>query len=239
MTPTTRTIPHQHGSTTLEGVLITDDSIAEPAPTVMICHGMEGRSDILVEVGKRLLPWGYQAFAMDLYGEDVFDKPDKAAAYMQGFLDDRAALAERLSTVVGAVASLPEVDSARMAAFGFCFGGLCMLDLARIGAPLTGVASFHGVLTPPPGSMPRPIDCRIAVYHGWEDPFAKPDDVVALAAELTESGADWQLHAYGHAMHSFMAPMANDPDAGIQYHQRSAGRAWSHLQSFLEECLDQ
>lgn len=219
-------------------MLITDESIAQPAPTVLICHGMEGRSELLVEAGKRLLPWGYQAFAMDVFGEDVFDRPDAGSAYMQGFFDDRPALAERLTAVVDTVAALPEVDAGRMAAFGFCFGGLCMLDLARIGAPLTGVASLHGVLTPPPGWTPRPIGCRIAVYHGWEDPFAQPQDVVALAGELTESGADWQLHAYGHAMHAFMAPAADNPAAGIQYHRPSADRAWSHLQSFLRECLD-
>jgi dienelactone hydrolase len=157
---------------------------------------------------------------------------------MRPFLEDRAMLADRLSAVVSAVAGLPEVNPSRIAAIGFCFGGLCMLDIARTGLPVTGVASFHGVLAPPSGWTPREINCKVAVYHGWEDPFAKPNAVIALAAELTESGADWQIQAFGQTQHSFMAEQANRPDLGIAYNARSAERAWSGLRRFLAECLD-
>ena len=110
-----------------------------------------------------------------------------------------------------------------------------MLDLARHGTHLAAVASFHGLVTPLPESPSTAITTKISVYHGWADPFAPPDEVVALAAELTERGADWQLHAYGHALHAFMAPFANAPERGIQYDETTARRAWQSAVAFLQE----
>lgn len=113
-----------------------------------------------------------------------------------------------------------------------------MLDLARANGEVRGVAGFHGVLIPPPGRAPGKIDCKVAVYHGWDDPYAKPDDVLPLAAELTESGADWPLHAFGHTLHAFMADQANQPEQGIAYNPAAAARSWHGLRRFLEECFD-
>ncbi|GAA5045433.1 dienelactone hydrolase [Thermocatellispora tengchongensis] len=233
-------VEYRHGSAVMEGLLLRGDATPAPAPTVLVCHGAEGRSDVLVEMAMRLLPWGYQAFVMDLYGKGVSGStPEEFDALMRPFLEDRAMLADRLATVVSTVAELPEVDASRLAAIGFCFGGLCVLDMARTGAAVRGVASFHGVLTPPPGWTPRPTSCKVAVYHGWEDPFARPEDVTALAAELTAAGADWQFQVFGHTFHSFMAEQANSPELGIQYSRQSAERAWWSLERFLAECLRQ
>ncbi|MEV0699015.1 dienelactone hydrolase family protein [Saccharopolyspora sp. NPDC050389] len=233
-----REVVHHHGSTTLEGVLLISEEIRAPAPTVLVCHGAEGRTDTPVEMAERLLPWGYQAFAMDLYGKGVGGStPAEFEALMRPFLANRAMPADRLSAIVSTVAGWPEVDGDRIAAMGFCFGGLCVLDMARTGAAVRGVASFHGVLTPPSGWSPRPIETKVAAYHGWDDPWAPPEDVVGLAAEMTESGADWQLQAFGDTMHAFMAPQANSPENGIQYDERSAERSWSGLKRFLTECL--
>ncbi|GAA4612585.1 dienelactone hydrolase family protein [Actinoallomurus liliacearum] len=235
----TRPVGYRHGSDTLEGVLMTSEAIPAPAPTVLILHGAEGFSDALIEIGReRVLPQGYQAFAVDLFGKGVSaSTPEEFDARMGPFLADRAMLADRLATVISVVAGLPEVDASRLAAIGFCFGGLCVLDMARAGLPVSGVAAFHGVLTPPPDRPVRPIDCAVAVYHGWDDPFAPPEDVVALAGELTEAGADWRIEAFGHAKHAFMAPVVNMPERGIQYDARTARRAWSALEGFLAECL--
>jgi dienelactone hydrolase len=235
----TRPVQYRHGSATLEGVLMTSDAIPTPAPTVLICHGAEGFSDALIRIGEeRILPSGYQAFAVDLFGKGVSAAtPAEFDANMRPFMADRALLADRLSTVVSVVAGLPEVDASRLAAIGFCFGGLCVLDMARTGVAVRGVAAFHGVLTPPPGWTVRPIDCKVAVYHGWEDPFAPPKDVLALTAELTEAGADWQFQAFGHTYHAFMAPFANSPERGIQYSAQAAARSWWGLERFLAECL--
>jgi dienelactone hydrolase len=110
-----------------------------------------------------------------------------------------------------------------------------MLDLARHGTHLAAVASFHGLLTPLPEPPTTPITTKIGVYHGWADPFAPPADVLALTAELTGRGADWQLHAYGHALHAFMAPFANAPERGIQFDERTSQRAWRSAVDFLAE----
>jgi dienelactone hydrolase len=137
--------------------------------------------------------------------------------------------------VIGILSALPAVERDAMAAIGFCFGGLCVLDLARHGMDMKAVGAFHGLLTPPTEAPDEPISTKISVFHGWDDPFAPPSDVVALAAELTERGADWQLHAYGNAMHAFMAPFANAPERGISYDEKTARRAWASLVAFLGE----
>ncbi|MGW2859524.1 dienelactone hydrolase family protein [Streptomyces sp. NPDC001205] len=231
-------VEYRHGSSVFEGLLLRGEGPPGPAPTVLVFPGMEGRTGGMVDLAKEVVPWGYQAFAVDLYGKGVSGStPAELRSLMQPLMDDRALLAERLAAVVAAVAALPEVDASRIAAAGFCFGGLCVLDLARAGAPVTGVASFHGVLTPPPAPSGRRIDCKVAVFHGWDDPFARPDDVTALADELTSAGADWQLLAFGGTAHGFMAPTANLPALGVMYDAVAARRSWAAAKAFLAECL--
>jgi dienelactone hydrolase len=157
---------------------------------------------------------------------------------MDELLKDRSALRDRIIGVVDTIRGLPAVDPAALAAIGFCFGGLCVLDAARHGVPLRAVGAFHGLLTPLPEPSHAPIRSKIAVSHGWDDPFAPPSDVIALAAELTERKADWQLHAYGHAMHAFMATFANAPERGIMYDEATRRRAWVSLLDLLGETFD-
>lgn len=218
-----------------DSVLIRDDT-AGSAPTVLVFHGMEGRSDAQLQFATRLTTWGYQAVAVDLFGEDVTRGGiDATGAAMAGFVEDRGSLAHRLTTVFQTLTSDPRVDAERVAAIGFCFGGLCVLDLARAGHPLLAVASFHGLLTPPPDAGARDVTAKVLVLHGWDDPYAPPDDVVALGREFSGRGIDWQLHAYGDTMHAFMAPWANDPDRGILHSESAARRAWTSLGDFLRE----
>lgn len=222
------------GGLDLQGVIC---SAEEPdAPTVLVFHGMEGRTELQVEICERIVELGYRAIAVDYFGRTVSGGDMEAGAgAMAELLEDRDLMRDRLIGVVDVLSDLPNVRRESMAAIGFCFGGLCMLDLARHGTHLAAVASFHGLVTPLPSPPSTPIDTRIAVYHGWEDPFATPSDIAALTAELTERGADWQLHAYGHAMHAFMAPFANSPEKGIQYNPVTERRAWSNLVDFLAE----
>ncbi|MDT5340500.1 MAG: hypothetical protein QOD90_6005 [Mycobacterium sp.] len=222
-----------------EAVMVSGDD--DHAPTVLVFHGMEGRSDAQVEFCGRLVDAGYRAVAVDIFGREVSagGRPDlkleAGAAAMAELMQDRDALRDRLIGVLDIVTALPSVDRDATAAIGFCFGGLCVLDLARHGSSLKAVGSFHGVLTPPPNPPTEPISTKIAVYHGWEDPFAPPSDVLALASELTARRADWQLHAYGHAMHAFMATFANDPERGIMYDAATARRSWDSLLDMLAE----
>ena len=233
-TLTTLPFDYEHAGLDFNGVLVSGER--PNAPTVLVFHGMEGRSDAQVEFCQRLADLGYEAVAVDLFGRAATEAgPDACAAAMDAFLKDRSALRDRIIGVVDTIRGLHAIDDDAMAAIGFCFGGLCVLDAARHGVRLRAIGAFHGLLTPLPESSAAPIHSKIAVYHGWADPLAPPADVVSLAAELTERGAAWQLHAYGHAMHAFMAPFANAPERGIQYDAVVARRAWASLEDFLTE----
>lgn len=233
---------HDIDGASFDAVLVHHDARTQDAtvarPTVLVFHGMEGRSDAQLQYAVRLAELGYHAVAVDLFGEDATQAGMEATtAAMSGFLDDRAALARRLAVVLETVTAPSQVDETRVAAIGFCFGGLCVLDLARAGHPLVGVASFHGLLTPPPDSEKRDITAKVIVFHGWDDPFAPPDDVVALGRELSGRGTDWQLHAYGNTLHAFMAPFADDPSRGVLFSERASRRAWASAELFLAECF--
>jgi dienelactone hydrolase len=219
-----------------DGAIVSPDQ--RPRPAVLVIHGWEGRSAAQDRVALRLAARGYSAFCVDLYGNGRRGStPDECNALMTPLLSDRSLLRQRLAHVVSSAATLPEVEASRMAAIGFCFGGLCALDLARINAPLRAVASFHGMLTAPVSASQATIGTKVIVFHGWDDPMAPPHDVLTLATELTAARADWQLHAYGGTMHAFMAEGLDAPEQGLQYHARSARRAWSALEAHLEEAF--
>jgi dienelactone hydrolase len=128
----------------------------------------------------------------------------------------------------------PEADASKVAAIGFCFGGLCVLDMARSGANIDGVVSFHGLLKAPGNTVDK-IGAKVLALHGWDDPMATPDDVEAFGAEMTKAKADWQLHAYGGTMHAFTNPAANDPDFGTVYDEKADKRSWASMRLFLNE----
>lgn len=232
-------VPHTYlqDDIPFDGALASTNS--SPRAGILVIHGWEGRSPSQERFALRLAELGYAAFCVDLYGAGRRGTtPETCQALMDPLLANRGLLAHRLRGAVDAAAELPPVDRARMAAVGFCFGGLCALDLARANAPLKGVVSFHGVLTAPEPMTPRQIDVPILVLHGWDDPMAKPADVLGLAAELSAANADWQVHVYGGTMHAFMAPGVDLPEMGLQYNARSAARAWTAMKGFLESALD-
>ena len=157
---------------------------------------------------------------------------------MQPFLEDRALLQRRMNLALETLRKIDRVDPSRIAAMGFCFGGLCVLDLARSGADIRGVVSFHGLLNPPGKTAGNKIKARVLVLHGHDDPMVPPDAVLAFERELTEAGADWQVHVYGQTMHAFTNPQANDPAFGTVYKASADRRSWQSLQNFLAEVLD-
>lgn len=238
MTIRTRPVEHVHDGAVLEGMLAYDEVTPGTRPTVLVFHTWSGRSDAMIDFARQLAAWGYRGYAADLFGKNVLGADrEECEALMTPFVKDRAMLQSRLRHVVDVAAGLPEVDARNVAAVGFCFGGLCVLDLARIGANVKGVASFHGVLHPPANTAGNRIASKVIAFHGWDDPMAPAAAFVALAEELTAAKADWQLHAYGGAMHAFTAPLANDPKHGIMYHEPSARRSLIALRGFLTECL--
>lgn len=235
MTVTTRRLSSRHRDIELDS-FVSAESGAPARPGILIFPNFLGLDQGDEQVGERLAALGYVGIGCDLYGKGRRGaNREDGLALMAPFRDDRAFLQARMLALLDAARAQPEVDAARMAAIGFCFGGLCVLDLARTGADLAGVASFHGLLSPP-GNLPEPkIRARVAVYHGWADSAVPPEQVTALAEELTAAGCDWQIHAYGGAVHGFTH--LGDPDGGIPHNRLAAERSWKSLEGFLAECF--
>lgn len=234
-----RLIDYKDGDVVLEGMLAWDDALSGPRPGVLVSHAWGGRSDFEDGKANELAGLGYAAFALDLYGKGVRGTgPEENAALMQPFLDDRTMLQNRLLVSLDAMRAQAQVDAARVAAIGFCFGGLCVLDIARTGADLAGVVSFHGLFGAPGNTAGNSVRARVLALHGWDDPMARPDDAIALAKELTAMDADWQLHAYGNTMHAFTNPDANDKQMGTVYDATADRRSWTAMQNFLEELFN-
>lgn len=232
----TRPVEYKHNGVVLEGMLAYDDSWQAPMPAVMISHAWAGRGEFEIDKAKAIAEEGYAGFALDLYGKGVLgNSKDENSKLMQPFLKDRAMLQSRLHAALDAIRAQKEVDPKRIAAMGFCFGGLCVLDLARTGADIMGVVSFHGLFHPPGNTAGKKIKAKVLALHGMDDPMVPPEQVIALAKELTASGADWQIHAYGNTMHAFTNPEAKDPAFGTVYNEDADRRSWQALDNFLEE----
>ncbi len=236
MTNPPRHFEYQHDGLEMDAYLVAPTA-AGPHPAVLIAHAWGGRHPFEEERARALAELGYVGIAIDLYGKgNRGNSQEENAALMQPLLDDRELLQARLQAALAAARLQPEVDGERVAAIGYCFGGLCVLDLARSGTDVQGVASFHGLFNAPENAgPPSRITAKVLVLHGYDDPMAPPQAMVELASELTEAGADWQIHAYGHTLHSFSKPGADDPSMGIAYNADAERRSWASLQAFLME----
>jgi dienelactone hydrolase len=223
----------------LEGLFVYDDSLTQPLPTVLIAHAWGGRDEFVCDKARRVAELGYGAFALDMYGKGVLGSSvEENVALMTPFMEDRAMLQRRIGAALDAVSGLDSVDAGLIVAMGFCFGGLCVLDLARTGADLCGVVSFHGLLAAPSNIEGQPINARVLVLHGHDDPMVPMEDIARLQEDLTRAGCDWQFHSYGKTMHAFTNPVANDPGFGTVYHPLADRRSWQTMQMFFEECFD-
>ena len=219
----------------LEGVFVgrRDD---QARPTVMLVPTVMGVSDLEIGFGRQLVELGYNAFVVDLFGKKFRGAArDTMFGEMTRLRSDRAALRRRLLAVLEQVRGLSGVEGGNIVVAGYCFGGQCALDVARSGADVAAVVSFHGLFDPP-GLPPERIKAKVVAFHGWDDPMVPPEAVVALGRELTDGGADWQIHAYGNVAHGFTNPKASDLRIdGVRYNALAAERSWTSFISLLEE----
>jgi dienelactone hydrolase len=233
------TVGYLDGDVLLEAFFAFDDSLSGRRPAILINHTWAGRDDFVAEKAKKLAALGYVGFAVDMYGKGVLGSDaEENAKLMQPFMQDRQLLKKRMMAALYAVKLMPWVDDSRIAAIGFCFGGLCSLDLARAGADLKGVVSFHGLL----GALDdnsHPIKAKILALHGHDDPMVPVEQVIAFEKEMTKAGADWQLHTFGNTQHAFTNPLANNPDFGTVYQPEADKRSWILMENFLAEIFTQ
>lgn len=230
---------YQLGSELFEGFLLTHDD-GKVRPGVMICHTWSGLSDFEKDRAELIASWGYNVLAVDLYGKGRRGTSiEENQALMAELMDDRGLLRRRILAALSAFQGVPVVDGNKVAAIGFCLGGLCVLDLARSGAAVRGVISVHGLFVPPPPDVPNGlIKAKILALHGYEDPLVPPEQLLNLATEMGNAGVDWQVHAYGLTYHSFTNPAANNASAGSMFNPTANRRAWQSMENFLEEVFE-
>lgn len=233
-----QTIVYQGPGGPFEGVIAYEDEVTTLRPGVLVLPNVLGQKEADNVHAENLAKLGYVAFAADVFGQGKRITPEASnrTQYMDEMNADRALLRDRLRASLDTLAGFDRVDPAKLAAVGYCFGGKCVLDMARSGMPILGGVSFHGVYDRPDYQSVSPIAAKLLICHGWEDPIAPPEKTVALAAELTEAGADWQIHAYGHAGHAFtdvdrkVSPMPN-----VAYEPKADRRSWQAMTNFLDE----
>lgn len=238
MAVVTREVEYKHRDTVFEGVVAVDNASETQRPVVLVAHAWGGRDDFAVQKARDIARLGYVGFAIDMYGHGQRgSNKEENQALMAPLLEDRLLLQARMENAVTAARELREADSSRVAAIGYCFGGLCVLDLARTGSDVRAVVSFHGLFTPPGNTEGRSIKAKVMALHGYQDPMATPETMVALGNELTASKADWQIHAYGGTYHAFTNPAAAEPEFGTVYSEPADRRAWHSMVDFLSESL--
>jgi dienelactone hydrolase len=235
----TANVSYAHVDVELEGYLAYDPVVDGRRPAVLIAHAWAGQTDFERRKAEHMARLGYAAFAIDMYGKGVVGSDrHENARLIQPFLADRALLRDRIRAACDAVRDFDVVDPSRVAAIGFCFGGLCVLDLARSGAPVRGVVSVHGLLGPPGlAGAPARMAAKVLALHGSDDPFVPPEHVQAFAAEMTALAADWQMHVYGGERHAFTHREAEDPEIGNRYSPRAERRAMRAIADFLGEAF--
>ena len=231
-----KTIEYPQGDTTLEGVLVWDDAVSGPRPGVLVVHQWLGITDYEKRRATMLAQLGYVAFCADIYGKGVRPKDVSAAgAEATKYKTNRALLRERVKAGLDQLKHSELVDPKRIAAIGYCFGGTTVIELARSGAELNGIVSFHGGLDSPTPADGKNIKCAVLVCHGADDPFEKPEDLAAFEGEMRDAKVDWRLIKYGGAVHSFTQPDPGFTNPGARYNEKADKHSWEDMKRFLAE----
>lgn len=234
MSITTKPVEYFDGKQKCVGYLAWDETYEDPKPGVIINHAWGGLDGFAEDKAIQMAALGYVGFALDNYGDGVLPETDDGKAAAMGALtENRKVLLKRLKAGYKAAAELPMIDENYMAAIGYCFGGLCTLDMVRGGLKLKAASSFHGLLEAP-NYTTKKSKSKVLVAHGWDDPMAPPEHVVALGHELTKAGCDWQVHAYGQTTHAFTNPGAPGNDT-LAYSADADRRSWQNTIDLLAE----
>jgi len=229
------TYEYKIGGETHEGFVARPLQEAASQPGLLVVHDWTGYGAFSREQAVRLARLGYIAFAVDMYGKDVRAKDATEASRLAGrFYQNPPLIRENMLAALEELRRMPGVDPARLGAIGFSFGGTCVLELARSGAELAGVVSFHARLRPFSTQPPKRIVPKILILHGTLDPRSRPDDVAACMNELNAAGVAYRFVGYPLAVHAFTNPAAgSDPSTGTAYQESAAKAAFEEMERFL------
>ena len=237
----TQVVEYTQGDAILEGYLAYNPSLEGERPGVLVVHDWLGLKDFERQKAEQLAKMGYVALAADIYGKGIRPQNrDEAREQATIYVSNRQLLRDRANTALEVLRNHPFSKNNRLAAIGYCFGGTTVLELARSGAEVAGVVSFHGNLDTPNPSDANNIKGKVLVLHGADDPLVPPQQVAAFQAEMRQANVDWQMISYGNAVHSFTNPQAgNDPSKAIAYNQKADKRSWDAMKLFFDETLHQ
>jgi dienelactone hydrolase len=230
----TEPIVYRDGDARLTGFLAIDAERAGKRPGVLIVHGGAGVDDHARGRARRFAEAGFVTFACDMYGEGMTGNRERIVRHIGELRANRGAIVRRVQGASDVLLSRPEIDG-RMAAVGYCFGGMIVLEYARSGAPISAVVSVHGNLETTSPATPSSIRARILVCHGALDPHVPMSQVTTFAGEMKHAGADYQLIVYGNAMHGFTHETATGQQPGVLYDAPTDARSSAAIQGFFEE----
>ena len=233
----TSDVEYKIGDVTLQGYVAYDNSNANKRPGILIIHQWKGLTDYEKMRARQLAELGYFAFAADIYGKDVRPSTSEEAGKQAGkYYGDITLFRERLNAALNELKMKDLVDANNIAAIGYCFGGGGVLELARSGADIKGVVSFHGSLKSANPEDAKNIKCKILVQHGAIDPNVPEEDVVAFKKEMEDAKVDYVLTEYSGAVHAFtMESAGNDISKGAAYNQNADKRSWEAMKIFFGE----
>jgi dienelactone hydrolase len=230
-------VEYKQGQTVLEGFSVYDDATQGQRPAVLVVHQWRGLGDYEKKRAEMLARLGYHVFAVDIYGKGIRpNNPKDAASEAAKYKDNRALLRARVAAGLDVLTKHELTDPKRVAAIGYCFGGTTVLELARSGAAVSGVVSFHGGLSSPNPADAQNIKCKVLALHGADDPFVPPKEVEAFEEEMRQGKVDWQMTAYGGAVHSFTDWTAGDDNSkGAAYNEKADKRSWEAMKQFFAD----
>jgi dienelactone hydrolase len=232
-----KSIDYRHGDTVLKGFLAYDDKAPGKRPGILVVHEWWGLNDYARQRAEMLAELGYVAFAVDMYGAGKTVTTAEEAGQLAGpFYQDIPKLRARLAAGLDVLKSQDNVDSTKLAAIGYCFGGTCCLQFALGGADLAGVVSFHGGLFTPVEAEAASCKARLLILHGADDPLIPEEQISSFQQVLRKAGTRWEMVSYGGAVHAFTNPGAGRVGIkGVAYHAEADRRSWQHMKHFFDE----
>lgn len=222
----------------LVGYYVYDDAIKTKRPGMLVVHEWWGLNDYARHRAEQLAKLGYAALAIDMYGEAKHtEKAGEAMEMMHGVMNDTSTSTIRAQAGLELLKAQPQVDVSKIGAIGYCFGGKIVLDMARAGMPLNGVASFHGVLASATPATAGAVKAKILVLHGAADTMVKATDVTAFKAEMKAANVPYQLVVYPNAKHGFSSPDADrlgkDNNIDVAYNAKADHKSWQKMREFF------